>query len=323
MHKEKAHQLLQNYRKQQWLQHCSFVLDNFLLPMSMNGHVKSEKTSKRAALVIENRIDKQWLFTVLNSWLMCPLDTELILITDNENSEKAKSILATHAPELKSNIYAAETMVKGTELGDTGSYNKMLKEKEFWINIPYEELLLIQTDALLCKPVSHFFFGFAYLGAPFIPRQHSEYFEERNKNGEIKSFFKSDASLHSVPNRDVFPHLHGNGGLSIRSRKIMIEICERWGNQSPYTEAEDVFFSRHITKASAVAPLEVAQAFACETTYNPNSIGSHAAWKYLTSSQLADHLDKHLRAAWSMVLARREGEGQGHKNEYNINEHTV
>ena len=88
----------------------------------------------------------------------------------------------------------------------------------------------------------------------------------------------------------------------------MIEICDRWGNQSPYTEAEDVLFSRHISKICGVAPLEVAQAFACETTYNQNAIGSHAVWKFMSSNQLADHLDKYLRATWSMVLARGEGE---------------
>ena len=28
-------------------------------------------------------------------------------------------------------------------------------------------------------------------------------------------------------------------------------------------------------------PLEIAQAFAMETTYNPAAVGSHACWKFL------------------------------------------
>ena len=55
----------------------------------------------------------------------------------------------------------------------------MLKRADFWQKMPHESLLVIQTDALLCQPLAPFFFQFAYLGAPFIPRQHSEYFERR------------------------------------------------------------------------------------------------------------------------------------------------
>ena len=53
-------------------------------------------------------------------------------------------------------------------------------------------------------------------------------------------------------------------------------------------------------------PLEIAQAFSTETTYNPRAIGSHACWNFLSSTDLADHLDQHLRAAWAMAEARRQ-----------------
>ena len=71
----------------------------------------------------------------------------------------------------------------------------------------------------------------------------------------------------------------------------MLEICERWGSSSPAEELEDVFFSRHVARVASVPPLEIAQAFATETTYNRHAIGSHACWKFLSSADLADHLD--------------------------------
>ena len=67
-----------------------------------------------------------------------------------------------------------------------------------------------------------------------------------------------------------------------------------------------MFFSRHIGRITSVPPLEIAQAFASETTYNPQAIGSHACWKFLSSANLAEHLDQHLRAAWCMAEARRQ-----------------
>ena len=144
------------------------------------------------------------------------------------------------------------------------------------------------------------------MGAPFRPRQHSEYFERRRSNGRISNFFKSDTPIHGSPNPDVYPHLHGNGGLSIRQRNVMLEICERWGSSSPAEELEDVFFSRHVARVASVPPLEIAQAFATETTYNRHALGSHACWKFLSSADLADHLDQHLRTAWAMAEARRQ-----------------
>ena len=189
---------------------------------------------------------------------------------------------------------------------EPASLNAMLKKPGFWQQMQYEQLLIVQTDALLSKPLDPFFFQFAYLGAPFLPRQHSEYFERRGVEGRIKNFFKYDTPIHGSPNPDVYPHLHGNGGLSIRQRSVMLKICELWGSSSPSRELEDVFFSRHVAQVASVPPLEIAQAFATETTYNRQAVGSHACWKFLSSSDLADHLDQHLRAAYAMTEARRQ-----------------
>ena len=85
----------------------------------------------------------------------------------------------------------------------------------------------------------------------------------------------------------------------------MKTICERWGKSSQDQEAEDVFFSRHIMKISTPAPLEIAQAFSTETTYNPYAVGSHACWKFLEGPDLAHHFEQHLREAWAMTKALR------------------
>ena len=298
--------LILEHREQQWLQHCQFVLQKILLPICQEGLVSSPKPSKRAMVLIENRINYQWLFTILNTWLMCPSDTELVLITDQANAPKAQTNLCKYAPDLKVNLLCVEDLLPGVHLDDYGNFNRMMKRAEFWNSLPHEQLLIIQTDALLSKPLDPFFFQFCYLGAPFVPRQHTEYFEKRNIQGQIKRFFKIATPIHNSPHPDTYPHLHGNGGLSIRHRTVMAKTCENWGSNSPETEAEDVFFSRNVPNIMPLPPLEIAQAFATESTYNPMAVGSHACWKFLHSSDLADHLSQHLRNASSMANALRQ-----------------
>ena len=298
--------LILDHREQQWIQHCNFVLERILLPICNEGLVSSRKHNNRATILIENRINDQWLFTVLNTWLMCPKDIEIVLITDQANLAKARAYLHNHAPNLRASFLCVEDLSQGANISDYGNFNRMMKSPIFWKALFHEELLLIQTDALLSKPLNPFFFNFCYVGAPFIPRQHTEYFDKRNIDGQIKQFFKIETPIHGSPHPDIYPHLHGNGGLSIRNRTVMARTCQEWGKNSPETEAEDVFFSRHVPKLMPLPPLEIAQAFATETTYNPLAVGSHACWKFLHSRDLADHLSQHLKNASSMANALRQ-----------------
>ena len=298
--------LILEHRELQWTQHCNFVLEKILLPICQEGLAFSQTSNERAFVLIENRINRQWLFTVLNTWLMCPQGTELLLITDQANISKAQTYLHQHAPDLSASFFCVEDLSAGTRLSDYSSFNRMMKSATFWDALDHEELLFVQTDALLAKPLDPFFFQYCYLGAPFLPRQHTEYFEKRRSDGRINQFFKIETPIHGSPHPDTYPHLHGNGGLSIRHRDVMAQTCKNWGSNSPETEAEDVFFSRYVPQIMALAPLEIAQAFATETTYNPMAVGSHACWKFLHSRDLADHLSHHLRNASSMANALRQ-----------------
>ena len=306
MHDQQPLDLLLDQRKEHWHMHCRFVLEQLLIPLCHEGHVKTSNNCQRAVVLIDNRINKQWLFTVLNTWLMCPKDSKFILIVDKNSLTQARDLLNDYAPCLDAIIIDVTRLIPGVKLSEYSSFNAMLKRSDFWEKMPYEHLLFVQTDALIAKPLHPFFFNFSYLGAPFLPRQHSEYFNLRNTKGEIIRFFKTDSPIHGSPDRDVYPHLHGNGGLSVRSKTAMQTICEHWGASSPSLEAEDVFFSRHICKVSTPAPLDIAQAFATETTYNPNAIGSHACWKFLEGSDLAHHFEQHLREAWAMKSALKD-----------------
>ena len=177
--------LLLEQRKQHWLMHCRFVLERLLMPLCFEGVVTTTDPSQRAVVLVDNRIDEQWLFTLLNTWLMCPKDSEFVLIADGDSVTQAEDLLKFHAPGLKASVLDVAQLMPGVQIAEPTSFNAMLKRPEFWRHMPHEPLLIIQTDALLSRPLDPFFFQFPYLGAPFLPRQHSEYFEKRRGDGRI------------------------------------------------------------------------------------------------------------------------------------------
>ena len=64
-----------------------------------------------------------------------------------------------HAPELEASVLDAEQLVPETQLGDKYSFNFMLKHPEFWQQMPHDPLLIIQTDALVSRPLDPFSFN--------------------------------------------------------------------------------------------------------------------------------------------------------------------
>ena len=151
--------LLLEQRKQHWLTHCRFVLERLLLPLCDEKRIKTTAPCQRAVVLIDNRINEQWLFTVLNTWLMCEGDSEFVLIADANSVTQAKNLLKCHAPGLKASIFDVAQLIPGIQMTEPASLNAMLKRPEFWRQMPHEPLLIIQTDALLSRPLNPFFFN--------------------------------------------------------------------------------------------------------------------------------------------------------------------
>lgn len=68
-------------------------------------------------------------------------------------------------------------------------YSLMLMDYNFWVQFYGEKLLIYQEDSIIFKKLDQKYLSYDYIGAPF-------------------------------ENREV-----GNGGLSLRSKKLMIDIC--------------------------------------------------------------------------------------------------
>ena len=87
-------------------------------------------------VLIENRLDDQWLFTVLNTWLMCPTDSEFLLIVDAKSVTQAQDLINSHAPGIKAKVLDVAQLVPGAKLTEHASFNSMLKRPEFWRQMP-------------------------------------------------------------------------------------------------------------------------------------------------------------------------------------------
>jgi len=118
---------------------------------------------------------------------------------------------------------------------------------------PIEYIWLVQNDAAVCTTNSKWciydFFGWDYLGAPW------------------------DQRFHSGPE-------YGNGGFSLRSRRLQVE-CLRPDYFEPHAskkQDEDLHFSYCLRDANMhfrVAPLEVARQFSGERDLMVGSFGWH------------------------------------------------
>ncbi len=298
-HYQSALPALLDYREKFWTNHCEYCLRTFLIPYFQKNQKSTNTICCRQALLIENRISNQWLFTILNTILMTPDDTQIILITDQENKKKGQDLIKSMDLDLNISWMIVDDLWPNTLLGDQLSFNRLMKSSLFWSKLTCEELLLVQTDSLIVEKVSEYFFKFAYLGAPFLPTKRVEYFQDVDKQGKLSGFFGIETTIHANPHPDLYPCLNGNGGLSIRHRSLMERISIENSSSSPKEEHEDVFFSRHLKKYIEPAPLSIADTFACESIYNPKSIGSHAGWKYWSTSDLAEHFDRHIRQLWT------------------------
>ncbi|MGH7178691.1 MAG: DUF5672 family protein, partial [Tepidisphaeraceae bacterium] len=138
------------------------------------------------------------------------------------------------------------------------AYSALLCSRQFWELFREEKLLLFQSDSLLCGHNVLDFIGFDFVGAP------AQRFDE--------TFVI-------------------NGGLSLRTRRKMLECIDQRGAR-PADQAEDVFFTDVMrTSVPAVLPdFEKACRFAVETVYRGHPVGVHGTDKCYHSPEVAEQI---------------------------------
>jgi hypothetical protein len=152
--------------------------------------------------------------------------------------------------DLKANLIKLKNDIGiGFPKGHDQGYNNLLTSKSFWEEIPHEKILIFQHDSGLLRSGIEHFLDWDYIGSP-------------------------------IPHTTV-----QNGGLSIRTRSVMLDIVKNVRFKAIDEATEDTYFCKNIAKFGKLAPPHVADLFSCETIYKLGTIGYHAIDKFLTKEQ--------------------------------------
>jgi hypothetical protein len=148
----------------------------------------------------------------------------------------------------------------GTYRLSSRDYNGILTSPSFWNSFSEDKLLIFQTDCILSGPNIDDFAGYDYIGAP------CGRFDE---------------------------HFIVNGGLSLRTRRTMLECVTHF---RPGSEPEDVFFTKALREAGSAMPdLNTAYRFAVESIYTEHPVGVHGTDKCFHSVEVAEKIAQAIR----------------------------
>ena len=147
---------------------------------------------------------------------------------------------------------------KINDIKHISNYNKILLDIAFWNTFNEEYILIIQPDCIILRDVIDTDFKFDYIGAI------------------CGDFDKSNFII--------------NGGLSMRKKNVMIEICKNLNNSEKNgTIAEDIIYTKKIRNNNSYKfpTWEDCMNFSIESIGNlDNVLGIHGTDKYYIDSAI-------------------------------------
>jgi hypothetical protein len=156
-----------------------------------------------------------------------------------------------------------------TENLDADGYNELFKSMSFWNKVKAENILVFQTDAVLC-PASKFkmrdFMKYDYIGCGSFA----------GAIGRKKEVWGKQYSL--------WNSFYGIGGLSFRKNSFQKQCIKNFPGVSP-DYPEDLFFSNCV-EGSRNKPesAEILANFCTQDSFKKESFGAHNTW-YMKESE--------------------------------------
>ena len=236
-----------------------------------NDFQKIPYISDKALVIVEPRKHKSLEFVINNFVHFCP-GWSLYIFHSKLNSQFVKDIIKG-----SKNIHCIELFEDNI---NQQIYNDLLLTKDFWNLIESEKILIFQCDTMIRNFEIDKYLEYDYIGAPWITQER---LEKANMLIDIRDRYLPDK------------HHFMNGGLSLRSKSIMLKCLEFLDidrlrsaiEDLPFDKKEmardilweDVFFLHGCKLLNAKLPnLEVAINFSSEHIMNTNSLGFHKIW---------------------------------------------
>jgi hypothetical protein len=143
----------------------------------------------------------------------------------------------------------------------TADYNGIMTSPTFWEFFTEEKLLMFQSDSILSGSNIDEFDAYDLVGAP-CARFDEQYV--------------------------------ANGGLSLRSRRVMLECVSNFRPADGV--AEDVFFTGVVRQMGAAMPdMRTAARFAVESIYTAHPVGVHGTDKCYHTVEVAQRITRAIR----------------------------
>jgi hypothetical protein len=210
------------------------------------------------AVLIEYRQFPHVDFLIRNAILKLGSNWSYTIVCGNKNYDFMKNI----ATKISNNIKVIKTNYDNLIPDE---YNLLLTSIDFWNLFTGNKILIYQEDSFIFKSNIEEFIEWDFIGAPW----------PKNTNDT--------------------PNCVGNGGISLRTKQIMIDIINKisikntsinestkiYMKQNNLTNCpEDVYFSLNMQKFNIgrVADFDTAFKFSTESLNNPNSFAGHNFW---------------------------------------------
>jgi hypothetical protein len=189
------------------------------------------------AIIVEPRVDPKMLSIIKNH----------LYFLNNNDSKIKWGLQVFHGIDNQDFIYDILKDIDNVNFVNTGvkdftkiEYNQYIKSNEFWKLVKGEKVLTFQTDTLLLRHGVDEFVGYDYIGAPWTkPKEHK---------------------------------FVGNGGLSLRTKSVMLDISKNHKDYEP--RWEDIFFVKWLD-GHRIPDIETAMRFSVENIFHPNPFGLH------------------------------------------------
>jgi hypothetical protein len=209
---------------------------------------------KYTAVIIEPREHRALEFVLHNFFTKLSDEWGFIIFHGRKNKTYVQNILENKLSEYR---YRVDKIIElDTDNLTSSQYSKICKSSAFYKCISTEILLIFQTDSIIINPdILSRFLEYDYVGSPW-------------QNGKV-----------------------GNGGLSLRRKSKMIEVCENVDIN--FTDHEDNYFCYQTCVLLNMPSFEEAQTFSVETVFHEKSFGIHCIWKYLNDYDLEYLINKY------------------------------
>ena len=197
--------------------------------------------SDKCIVIVERRIHPNLEFILYNAAYFAR-GWSIAIVCSDLNIEYIKEILAHNLGA----VHLIQTF-QGNPPPEVGKneYNYLLQDSAFYSALPSENLLMMEMDTYLRKPIPDTIFAYDYVAAPYA----------------------WDTNIYG-------------GGLSFRKRSKMLEICSKY---DLHQSAQDIYASKGMTIIGASVPsFEESFEYFCESCLYEDPIGLHQWWTFFS-----------------------------------------